>query len=393
MSRPDFDARPASRPQGGPPLLVLLLACVAGGAVVWAGSGLVAQFRAKVGNDPDAQERAPAPKSNPDGEEAEAIRLFKEARDSVVNVDTVVRVRQRRGFEVGVQEKQTGTGSGFFWDDSGRIVTNYHVVREVASAPDGPGTGGGSLRVVLADRSAYDATLVGIAPDQDLAVVQISGAGSKARPIKVGRSADLEVGQKAFAIGNPFGLSSTMTKGILSALGREIESPSGRIISDAIQTDAPINPGNSGGPLLDKDARLIGVNTSIIGPSGGNVGIGFAIPVDTVNAVVTSIIQSGRVPRADIGIRLVDERQVRRAGFAGAMVGEAVEGGPAAKAGLRGVTRGEPGDLIVAVNGEAVSGNADLVKKISRSKPGDAVRLTVERDGERREVEVTLRGV
>ena len=386
---PDADRpRPPAPGRGGPNLLLLLAACFAGGAVVWAAVSVAGLLRAPPpATDPTAVERAADPKTAADGEETEAIRLFKAVRDSVVNVDTVVRTRGR--FDVEVQETQTGTGSGFVWDDAGRVVTNYHVVRAAAS-------GQGGLRVVLADRTGHDARVVGIAPDQDLAVVQMTDVPTMTlKKIKLGRSADLEVGQKAYAIGNPFGLSLSMTKGIISALDRDITSPSDRTISGVIQTDAPINPGNSGGPLLDKDGRLIGVNTSIASPSGGNVGIGFAIPVDAVNPVVTEIIQRGRVQRTDLGVQLIDPKAVRRAGFpAGVMVQRTAPGGPAALAGLRGITPdGEPGDVILSVDGEPVNTPAELVRQVARRKPGDAVKLKVRRGDETVEVGVTLRGV
>ena len=341
-------------------------------------------------NNPEAVERVPEPRTGSDPEEDEAVRVFKQTRDSVVNVDTVVRVRQ---LDMRVAEQQTGTGSGFLWDDEGRVVTNFHVVREAA-------TSRGTLRVVLADRSAYDATLVGAAPEFDLAVLQIAAPKEKLKKIRVGRSGDLEVGHKVYAIGNPFGLSLSMTKGIVSALDREIDSQTDRTITGVIQTDAPINPGNSGGPLLDRDGRLVGVNTAIKSPSGGNVGIGFAIPVDTVNPVVTELIQRGRTLQPDVGLKLVDQRRVRRAGFATGVMVQSVEPlGPAEKAGLRGVVADRqtgdvsPGDVIVKVNGVAVAGNAEFTKTLSNAKPGDVWKLSVERDGEARGVEVTVRGV
>ena len=311
--------------------------------------------------------------------------MFETAKGSVVNVDTLVRVRR---FDASIQEQQTGTGSGFIWDDEGRVVTNYHVVKDAAAGQAG-------LRIVFGDRVPFEARVVGIAPDQDLAVVQaVRPLGERAKKLALGQSGNLQVGQKAFAIGNPFGLSLTMTKGIVSALDREIESPSGRTITGAIQTDAPINPGNSGGPLLNKDGLLIGVNTSIASPSGGNVGIGFAIPVDTVNPVVTEIIRNGRVARADLGVRLVDQRVVRRAGFdTGVMVGAVTPGSPADEAGLKGVRGTTAGDVIVAIDGEEVKGNAEFVRAIARRRPGDKVKLTLDRGGEQSEVAVTLRGV
>jgi len=341
-------------------------------------------------NNPDAVERVPEPRTGSDAEEDEAVRVFKQSRESVVNVDTVVRVRQ---LDMRVAEQQTGTGSGFLWDDEGRVVTNFHVVRDAAASR-------GTLRVVLADRSAYDATLVGAAPEYDLAVLQIAAPRDKLKKIRVGRSGDLEVGHKVYAIGNPYGLSLSMTKGIVSALDREIDSQTDRTITGVIQTDAPINPGNSGGPLLDKDGRLVGVNTAIKSPSGGNVGIGFAIPVDTVNPVVTELIQRGRTLQPDLGLKLVDQRRVRRAGFAtGVMVQTVEPQGPAEAAGLRGVVADrqtgavEPGDLIVQVNGAIIAGNAEFNRALGRLKAGDKVTLAVERSGEKLSVEVTVRGV
>jgi len=368
------------------PLLGLLLGLLIGVALVY-GTRLVTAPRL---NNPDAIERVPEPRTGSDPEEDEAVRVFKQTRESVVNVDTVVRVRQ---LDMRVAEQQTGTGTGFLWDDDGRVVTNAHVIRDAASNR-------GTLRVVLADRSAYDATVVGVAPEFDLAVLQIAAPKDKLKKIRVGRSADLEVGHKVYAIGNPFGLSLSMTKGIVSALDREIDSQTDRTITGVIQTDAPINPGNSGGPLLDKDGRLVGVNTAIKSPSGGNVGIGFAIPVDTVNPVVTELIQRGRTLQPDLGLKLVDQRHVRRAGFAAGVMVQRVEPlGPAEKAGLRGVVADRqtgdvtPGDVITKVNGVAVVGTAEFTRTLSKAKPGDTWKLTVERDGEPRAVEVTVRGV
>ena len=381
--RPRRFSGPPRRPQ--PALFLLILGLVVGASVVWAGAGLMRTFVAPPANNPEATPRAAVNPSDPDAEEVEAIRVFESAKGSVVNVDTLVRVR--RGFDASVQEQQTGTGSGFIWDDEGRVVTNYHVVKDAAAGKAG-------LRIVFGDRVPFEARVVGIAPDQDLAVVQaIRPLGERAQKLAVGQSANLKVGQKAYAIGNPFGLSLTMTKGIISALDREIESPSGRTIAGAIQTDAPINPGNSGGPLLNKDGQLIGVNTAISSPSGGNVGIGFAIPVDAVNPVVTEIIRNGRVLRADLGVRLVDQRVLRRAGYDGVMVGAVAPGSPADEAGLRGVRGNDPGDLVTAVDGVEVKGNAEFVRELAKRRPGDKVKLSVERGEEKLEVAATLRGV
>ena len=340
--------------------------------------------------EPNAAERTADPQSPQDSEEREAVSVFKNTKDSVVNVDSVL---LQRGFDMRIREQQTGTGSGFVWDDEGRIVTNFHVVKDAI-------INNLNLRVVMSDRSEYQATIVGASADNDLAVIHINAPKEKLKKVKIGRSNDLEVGRKVFAIGNPYGLSLTMTKGIISALDRSIESPSERTINGVIQIDAPINPGNSGGPLLDKDGRLIGVNTAITSPSGGNVGIGFAIPVDTVNSVVTELIRHGKIPQADAGIRLVDQWRLRRAGYqSGVMIQALDPKGPAAQAGLLGVREnsktGEvyPGDLILALNGEQVRGNTEFARMIGKFKPGDKVRMTFERDDNKQDVEVTLRGI
>jgi S1-C subfamily serine protease len=396
---PDYPA-PAARPRPRrPPVWPVVVAVIAsfllGAALLWWLAPQLVRSR-HAGLDPNATERAPDPRSPFDADEQRAINVFKSTRDCVVNVDTVVRVRNR--FDMRVQQQQAATGSGFFWDDAGRIVTNFHVVREAVA-----NQGSFGLRVVLADRTAWDAHVVGVAPDYDLAVIVIgdpSFLSNKVKKIKVGTSKDLEVGQKAFAIGNPFDLRLTMTEGIVSALDRQIESLTDRPITGAIQHSAQINPGNSGGPLLDKDARLIGVNSSIATPSGGNVGIGFAIPVDTVNPVVTELIKSGRILKPDAGVTLVDQRRLRRAGFDhGVMIREVDPDGPAAKAGLHGLGKDPdsgdvtPGDLIVAVDGQEVNSNADFARLIGDHKVGDKVKLTIERGEKRSDVELTLRGV
>lgn len=383
------------RTAGGSGLMAVLLAAMAGAGLFWAGNRLLRERGSIPGLDPTVTERVSTPRSEFDGEERQAISVFQAARDSVVNVDTMALVRNRQDLTK-VQEQQTGTGSGFFWDDQGRIVTNFHVVKEAIASNL-------RLRVVLADRTAWSAQVVGYAPDYDLAVVQISDGSfpkDKIKPIKVGTSKDIEVGQKAFAIGNPFGLSLTMTAGIVSALDRQIESPGDRAITGAIQHSAQINPGNSGGPLLDKDARLIGVNTAITSPSGGNVGIGFSIPIDTVNPVVTELIQRGRILQPDLGLSLVDSWRLRRAGYThGVMVKQVDPQGPAATAGMRGIRTDsrsgdvEAGDLITAVNGEAIADQQQFARKLATAKVGETWKLTVERNGKTLEIEVVIRGV
>ncbi len=348
--------------------------------------------------NPDAQPREPLPRPGIDAEEQEAIELFKKVSPSVVNVDTVGKVK-RAPWDDRTFEFQTGTGSGFIWDDEGRIVTNFHVVAEAYQRP------GLTLRVVLADRSAYEAVIVGIAPDYDLAVIQFAPQTfpprNKIRKIELGTSHDLQVGMKTYAIGNPLGLSLTMTKGIISALERVIDSPAGTPIPGVIQHSAAINPGNSGGPLLDRFGRLIGVNTAIAttGQNTGNIGIGFAIPSDTVNQVVTQLIRTGRLLRPDLGVRLYDQRLLRRAGFdRGVMIAEVVPGGPADQAGLRGIRRNprtrllEPGDLILAINGEPIDTISDYEQAVRKLKPGETARLTIERNNETFDVDVIVGG-
>jgi S1-C subfamily serine protease len=343
-------------------------------------------------HDPNAQLRESSPRTGADNDELEAINLFKTARNSVVNVDTI---GMRRGFDRQVEEIKAGTGSGIVWDNSGRIVTNFHVVREAIQS-----RGSLTVRVVLADRTiSQKVELVGIAPEYDLAVLKLVDVPTeKLLPIKLGHSSDLEVGQRVYAIGNPFGLSQTLTKGIVSALDREIESPTGRPIPGAIQIDAPINPGNSGGPLLDKDGRLIGVNTAITSPSGGNVGIGFAIPIDTVNPVITELIRNGKILRTDAGLKLLDQRSLRIFGYGtGVMVAQIDTSGPAAEAGLQAIKtdgiRTYAGDLILSIDDEEVRGNIDYERIIARHKPGDKINILIERGEKKLKISLTLRGI
>ena len=384
-SRPRRQAKPQPATTGGLRSLVLL----ALGALLAAAVLLVVNHFRKQDvtplTDPNAKPREVTPGQPLDYEEREAVDLFKKLRPSVVNVDIVL--RQRSGWDERPTERQTGAGSGFIWDDDGRIVTNYHVVADVIRRPEVL-----TARVVLSDRTAHDADVIGYAPEYDLAVLRFSPndrpARDKIKKIELGSSHDLEVGQKVFAIGNPLGLSLTMTKGIISALDRPIRSPAGTVIYGGIQTDAAINPGTSGGPLLDKGGRLIGVNTAIATTTenGGNIGIGFAIPADTVNEVVTQLIRTRRVERPDLGIELYDQQKLRRARYErGVMVESMTPNGPAARAGLRGMrvnprTRGvEPGDLILAVNGQRVDSVEDYERAVQKLKPGEEATLRIMR--------------
>jgi S1-C subfamily serine protease len=340
-------------------------------------------------HDPNATPRDVTPRGPLTAEEQAVIKLYREAAPSVVFI-TSLEVKSDR-FSRNLQEIPRGTGSGFTWDTQGHVVTNYHVVQDVAENRRG------RLRVTLGDHSNWNATLVGTAPDYDLAVVHIDAPPDRLKPIPIGKSSELIVGQFAYAIGNPFGLDQTLTNGIISALGREIRSVTNRPIDNVIQTNAAINPGNSGGPLLDSAGRLIGVNTAIESPSGANAGIGFAIPVDTVNEVVPELIRNGRKARPQIGVQLVDEQNARRLGVrSGALIFDVVPGSASDKAGLKptkltddGV---ELGDVVVAVNGQPVANNSDLIRLLGKLQVGQTVKLTVIRDGQQKDVDLSVAG-
>ncbi len=287
-------------------------------------------------------------------------------------------------FTLDLTEIPRGTGSGFVWDRDGHVVTNFHVIQGASRA-----------QVTLADQSTWDASLVGAAAGKDLAVLEIEAPAKSLDPIPIGSSKDLAVGQKVFAIGNPFGFDQSLTTGIISALGREIDSQSQEPIRDVIQTDAAINPGNSGGPLLDSAGRLIGVNTAIYSPSGSYAGIGFAIPVDTVNWVVPELIVHGHVVRPSLGIDWVPERYVRDLGLHGALVLRVEPGSGAARAGLRATRRDlrgqlQLGDLVVAIDGDEVDSPGDVTLILERHEAGDTVPVTVQRGGRRIDLQVQL---
>ena len=316
-------------------------------------------------------------------QETTTVELFRRASPSVVHVFTRA---GSRGFR-GVEEESGGgsqTGTGFVWDGAGHIVTNNHVVQ-----------GGTEIVVKLANGEVAGTTLVGTAPNYDLAVLRLSNLASLPPPLQVGTSADLQVGQAAFAIGNPFGLDQTLTTGVISALQRRLPTAEGREIADMIQTDAAINPGNSGGPLLDSAGRLIGVNTAIFSPSGAFAGIGLAIPVDVVNRIVPELIRTGRAPNPGIGIHVAAEEDAARLGIEGVIVLRTITGSPAARAGLRGIDQGrrQIGDVIVGANGKPVRRLSDLVAELNRAGVGQTVRLTVEREGRPMEVDVTIADV
>ena len=318
-------------------------------------------------------------------DEEATIRLFEKARGSVVYITTQTRVLDP--WTRNILDIPRGTGSGFAWDDRGNIVTNFHVVAGAAGA-----------RVRLSDGRDAAATLVGVSPAHDLAVIRVHEADPPP-PLPIARSADLQVGQFTFAIGNPFGLDWTLTTGIISALDRALPSGDGQsLIEHLIQTDAAINPGNSGGPLLDSAGRLIGVNTAIFSPSGASAGVGFAVPVDTVNRVVPQLIARGTYVRPVLGIEVDEDLNrlvTQRLRTEGVAVLRVTPGSPAASAGLRGVLSQPdgtivPGDIIVAVAGRSVEGVARLVSRLDDYRVGDTVRLTLLRDGRRIDVDITL---
>lgn len=315
-------------------------------------------------------------------EERATINLFEKASRSVAFI-TTTNVRMDF-FTRNVTEIPRGTGSGFVWDQKGHIVTNYHVIQ-----------GADKAKVTLANGEIYQAELVGYAPEKDLAVLRIEAPRKELLPIPVGTSSDLLVGQSVYAIGNPFGLDQTLTTGIVSALGREINSVAGIPIRDVIQTDAAINPGNSGGPLLDSSGRLIGVNTAIYSPSGASAGIGFSIPADVVNWVVPELIQYGKIKRPSLGVELASSSITSRLGLKGALIIDIVEGSPAEKAGLRPTRRDRSGaiqlgDLIVGINNTKIASGNDLILELERYRPGDEVEVTLQRDKEEVKVRAVL---
>lgn len=329
-----------------------------------------------------AEPRPVTPRQPLDAEELATIGIFEKYAKSVVHITTAT--LERQFFSLNVDEVQQGSGAGFIWDEKGHIVTNYHVIR-----------GANMAQVTLANQKTYKASYVGGAPEKDLAVLKIIAQGETLSPIPIGESHNLKVGQKVLAIGNPFGLDQTLTTGIISALGREINSVIETPIKNVIQTDAAINPGNSGGPLLDSAGRLIGVNTAIFSPTGSNAGIGFAIPIETVNWVVPELITHGKLTRPDLGVSLASDRITRQLGIEGALVLEVERGSSAEKAGLVPTKRLRNGslvlgDIIVGVESKEVLRANDVFARILSFKVGDSIRLKVYRNGKLIEVPVKL---
>jgi len=336
--------------------------------------------------------RTSTPSSTPDGLaplEAERVDVFERVSPAVAYIQTSI--VQSNKFALRSHEYPAGAGSGFVWDEDGHIVTNYHVI----AGGNGPMRGGNQPRKVKVKLAGCDeqveATVVGHEADKDIAVLKVDPAKLPLRPLEIGSSADLRVGQSVLAIGNPFGLDNTLTTGIVSALGRDINGAGGRPIKDCVQTDAAINPGNSGGPLLDSRGRLIGVNTMIFSPGGlgANVGIGFAVPVDTVTRVVNQILQFGQNARPSIGVSVLSDavraqygKSLRRQ-LDGALVADVVKGSPADELKLAPCERRGGGillgDLITAVNGTKIHANEELLCLIEEAAPGEPLSLTVQR--------------
>ena len=318
-------------------------------------------------------------------DERATMAVFEQATKSVVFIANTAIRRDPWSFDL--FEAPQGSGTGFVWNKQGHIVTNFHVVY-----------GANSIRVTLADRSEHKAVVIGADPDHDLAVLQVQVPDEALSPVVVGISNDLHVGQKVLAIGNPFGLDHTLTTGVVSALGRTIKSLSNRTIEGVIQTDAAINPGNSGGPLLDSAGRLIGVNTQIVSPSGAFAGIGFAVPVDTVNRIVPELIKHGKLIRPGLGVSLVPDAMAKRWGIKGLIVGKVSPGSGAEQAGLKGARetatgRVELGDIITAVDGKPVGTLDDLMAVMERHKVNDHVTVEIVRGTRQERVSVTLQAV
>lgn len=357
------------------PVLLLL---IVGGVLLW-------RFFPRTpwdGRDPNAAAPPIAPRGDLAEDEKSTIAIFNKASPSVVHI-TTVSVRQN-AFSLDLQQIPRGAGTGFLWDDQGHVVTNYHVIQ-----------GADAARVTLHDQSNWPGRLVGAYPDRDLAVLLIDAPKSRLRGLDIGTSHDLQVGQKVFAIGNPFGLDQSLTTGVISALGREIESVTRRAIKDMIQTDAAINPGNSGGPLLDSSGRLIGVNTAIFSPSGTFAGIGFAIPVDSVRRIVPQLIRNGKITRPVLGVQLAPDQIARQLGLKGALILEVEPDSPAAKAGLRPTRRDDNnrvqlGDVLLAVGETALRSSADLLDALEQYQHGETVQLKILRNGKEQQLEVTL---
>jgi S1-C subfamily serine protease len=368
-------------------------AVLGGGVGAFATSGLSDDSTATTTVVQESEAPADATPAAAEGDDQSVSEVYRAVADGVVEI--AVSGGGPAGppspFDEQDAPQTSAQGSGFVYDDQGRIITNHHVV-----------DGADSIEVTLADGSSYDARLLGSDPSTDLAVLQIDAPAEKLEPLELGDSEALAVGEEVVAIGSPFGLDATVTSGIVSALDRRITAPNGFAIDNAIQTDAAINHGNSGGPLLDSSARVVGVNSQIESETGGNVGIGFAVPSSTVRSVVDAIVADGSVEHAYLGVSIetIPADVAEQLGeTAGVGVADARDGSPAAQAGLRSATGSQTvdgvpyptgGDVITAVDGEAVETAEQLQSLVAEHAPGDEIELTVVHDGETRTVTVTL---
>lgn len=324
-----------------------------------------------------SQPRSIEPRGELANFEKATIDIFNSAAPSVAYIFTENAVR---GF-FGTQETRQGAGSGFLWDREGHVVTNFHVIQ-----------GAERIQVRMNDGEAIEATYVGGTQDYDLAVVRLRNVPNDIHPIPVGNSLNLQVGQAVFAIGNPFGLSRTLTTGVISALDRRLPTAAGREVVGVIQTDAAINPGNSGGPLIDSAGRLIGVNTAIISGSGNSAGIGFAVPADVINQVVPLLISKGKVPRPGIGIVALSEEAGASLGVMGVVIDRIMPNGSADRAGLTGIDYRNRvlGDIIVAIDGQEVANIVEMVRLMQNYQIGQTVNLKLRRGDEVREAPVVI---
>ncbi len=359
-----------------------MLAAAVGGVLTWQ---FLPRFQQPESAVATAEPRVIAARGDLAADEKSTIELFERSKGSVVFITTTQLVRDfwsRNMFSI-----PRGAGSGFVWDADGHVITNNHVVQGAAEA-----------KVRLNDGRDYSARLIGASPAHDIAVLRIRVPERQPPALPIGTSSDLKVGQKVFAIGNPFGLDWSLTTGVVSALDRSLPAENG-VIEHLIQTDAAINPGNSGGPLLDSSGRLIGINTAIFSPSGAYAGVGFAVPVDTVNRVVPQLIAKGKYTRPVLGISTDEQLNqliAKQLGVKGVAVLKVEPGSPAEAAGLRPARPGAdgsivPGDIIVAVDGKPVDNVARLVNRLDEHKVGDTVKLTVQREGKATELTATLK--
>ncbi|MHC5010305.1 MAG: S1C family serine protease [Planctomycetota bacterium] len=376
-----YEDAPRHRQSHRSVVLPYFLAFLALGALGW-----VLAERRRDPAPPPADPRPVAARGDLDTQEQSTIELFRRASPSVVHIANVA--LRRNPWTRDVTAIPQGAGSGFIWDEDGHVVTNAHVLRD-----------GDRFDVTLADGNTWPARLVGAEVDKDVAVLRIDGPEDQTyRPLAVGTSADLQVGQSVYAIGNPFGLDQTLTTGVISGLGREIRALTGRRIRDVIQTDAAINPGNSGGPLLDSAGRLLGMNTALYSPTGTSAGIGFAVPVDTINRIVPRLLGGDRAQRAGLGVTFLPSNYtVGR--IRGVVVQQVMPDSAAARAGLQ-PTRRDPksgrvilGDVIVALDGRPVTSEVDLLDLLDEKEIGDLVTVTVERGKTRTDVDLTLQPV